>query len=84
MWQVLGAVKTEFDKFGEALDAVSKKIHQAGTKIDDVARRSRVMKRRLRDVEELPESEAQALLGPGAATEAEEEEDEADVLELVT
>jgi len=54
VWNLLAAVKTEFGKFGDALSAVKEKIDQASRKMEDVDVRSRVITRRLRDVEELP------------------------------
>jgi len=54
VWNLLAAVKTEFGKFGEALSAVKDKIDQASRKMEDVDVRSRVITRKLRDVEELP------------------------------
>jgi DNA recombination protein RmuC len=54
VWNLLAAVKTEFGKFGDALSAVKEKIDQASRKIEDVDVRSRVITRKLRDVEELP------------------------------
>jgi DNA recombination protein RmuC len=47
-------VKTEFGKFGDALSAVKEKIDQASRKMEDVDVRSRVITKKLRDVEELP------------------------------
>ena len=63
VWRTLGAVKTEFAKFGGALDAVHKKLQEASNKIEDTSRRSRVLSRKLRDVEALPAAESQGLLG---------------------
>jgi DNA recombination protein RmuC len=54
VWNLLAAVKTEFGKFGEALSAVKDKIDQASRKMEDVDVRSRVITKKLRDVEELP------------------------------
>src|SRR5438552_4140123 len=54
VWNLLSAVKTEFGKFGEALSAVKEKIDQASRKMEDVDVRSRVITKKLRDVEELP------------------------------
>ena len=54
VWNLLAAVKTEFGKFGEALSAVKEKIDQASRKMEDVDVRSRVIRKKLRDVEELP------------------------------
>jgi DNA recombination protein RmuC len=54
VWNLLAAVKTEFGKFGEALSAVKEKIDQASRKMEDVDVRSRVITKKLRDVEGLP------------------------------
>jgi DNA recombination protein RmuC len=62
VWKVLGAVKTEFSRFGDSLDAVGKKLEEASNKISDTSRRSRAMQRKLREVEGLPEPQAVALL----------------------
>jgi DNA recombination protein RmuC len=70
VWAVLGQVKTEFMKFGDALDAAKKSIDTAAKKFDDVGVRTRAIQRKLRDVQELPAPESpagldpQALLGP--------------------
>ncbi len=63
VWQVLGAVKTEFGKFGEVMDKVQKKLQEATNVIDTAKSRSNVIRRKLRDVEELPSAAAIALLG---------------------
>ena len=63
VWQTLATVKSEFGKFGVALDGVKKKLVEAGNKIDETSRRSRAMGRALRDVEALPSGDAHALLG---------------------
>jgi DNA recombination protein RmuC len=67
VWEVLVAVKTEFAKFGGVLDKVKKNLEQAGKTIDEAGTRTRVMQRRLKSVEALPE--AQRPL-PGLAAEA--------------
>jgi DNA recombination protein RmuC len=61
VWKVLGAVKTEFGKFGELLDGVKRKLDQASTNIEDAARKSRAIERKLQAVQELPVTEADAL-----------------------
>lgn len=61
VWKRLGEVKAEFLKFGGILDKVRKKLTEAANRMDDVSRRTRVINRRLRDVEVLPEA------GPGGA-----------------
>ncbi len=58
VWRLLGAVKTEFSKFGDILAGVKKKLDQASHTMDDAARRSRAIERRLREVEALPEASA--------------------------
>jgi DNA recombination protein RmuC len=63
VWQVLGAVKTEFDRFGGLLERAQKKIQEAGSAIDQARTRSGTMGRKLRAVQELPTAEAQDLLG---------------------
>ena len=54
VWNLLAAVKTEFGKFGDALTKVKDKLDQASSDMDKVATRSRVITKKLRDVEELP------------------------------
>jgi DNA recombination protein RmuC len=66
VWQVLAAVKTEFGKYGEVLEKVQQKLHEASNTIDKVSVRRRAIDRRLRGVEILPEMEAGAILSlPG-------------------
>src|SRR4029450_774306 len=67
VWNTLAIVKTEFGKFGEALSAVKEKIDQASRKMEDVDVRSRVITKKLRDVEELPSNPQPMLrnLWPG-------------------
>ena len=56
VWQVLGAVKTEFGKFGEVLDKVSEKLDQAQKQIEQTGVRSRAIQKQLRGVEAMPSS----------------------------
>ena len=67
VWRTLGAVKTEFAKFGTVLDGVKKKLDEASNKIEETSVRSRALGRKLREVEALPAGEAQKLLGDIAA-----------------
>ena len=62
VWQVLGAVKTEFGKFGDVLASVRSQTQTMLNTIDRAETRSRAMGRALKQVEALPESQAQALL----------------------
>ena len=63
VWRTLGAVKTEFSKFGTVLDGVHKKLQEASNKIEETGRRTRVLTRKLREVEALPLEDSQRLLG---------------------
>ncbi|WP_077035245.1 DNA recombination protein RmuC [Pelomonas sp. KK5] len=63
VWEVLGAVKTEFGKFGEVLAKTKKKLEEASSTIDAAEVRTRAMTRRLKGVESLPEELAQLKLG---------------------
>lgn len=63
VWKTLGAVKTEFGKFSTVLQGVKKKLDEASNKIEETGRRTRVMTRKLRDVESLPGIDSQKLLG---------------------
>ncbi len=72
VWAVLGSVKTQFAKFGDLLQGVQKKLQEASNKMDAVARQSRSIERKLRDVElpaELP------LFGPSASQDDADEGD---------
>ena len=62
VWALLGAVKTEFTKFGTVLDGIQKNLHRAATKIDEARRGTRTIQRKLSDVQELPAAESTALL----------------------
>ena len=70
VWEVLGAVKTEFAKFGDVLARTKKKLEEATNTIDQAQTRSNVMARRLKSVESLPEGRAAQLLLPDADEEA--------------
>jgi DNA recombination protein RmuC len=62
VWVLLGAVKTEFAKFGEALDAVQKKLGEASDKIDLARKGTRKIQRHLQDVQGASSPEAGKLL----------------------
>ena len=63
VWAVLGAVKSEFGKFGEALAHTKKKLDEASNSISKAETRTRQLSRRLREVEALPAGEAEQLIG---------------------
>jgi DNA recombination protein RmuC len=62
VWKLLGHVKTEFGKFGEALLSVQKKLDEASSKLGDVSKRKELMEKRLAGVEAMPEVEGTAPL----------------------
>jgi DNA recombination protein RmuC len=62
VWQVLGAVKTEFGKFGEVLAATKSTLERAAKNIDQAEVRTRQMTRKLKQVEQMPELQAQMLI----------------------
>ncbi len=62
VWQVLGAVKTEFTKFGDVLAKVKSQTETVLKTIDGAETRSRAMGRALKKVEALPDAQAQALI----------------------
>jgi len=67
VWMVLGAVKTEFGKFGDALAHTKKKLEEASNSIDNTERRNRALTRRLSGVDAMPAPEAALLIdGPVA------------------
>ena len=63
VWTVLGAVKTEFSKFGGLLEKVQKNLQSAGDQLEEVmGKRTRAIERKLRQVEQLPHEESQKIL----------------------
>ena len=72
VWNVLGAVKTEFDKFETCLTQTQNRLDQASRELDKlVGTRTRAIRRRLKNVTELSETETQKVLDIG--TDSEEE-----------
>lgn len=63
VWAVLGAVKTEFGKFGEALAQTKKKLDEASNSISKAETRTRQLSRKLKSVEALPAGDAEQLIG---------------------
>jgi hypothetical protein len=83
VWTVLGAVKTEFGKFGGVLDKVKKKLQEASNVVDTAQVRTRAMNRRLRDVEDLPVLDAEVLLLGQGAVHASADEEDGELIALV-
>ena len=63
VWKVLGAAKTQYDKFGELLAKARKKVDEAGKVLDEADHRNAIIQKNLRKVETLNSNEAQSLLG---------------------
>ena len=63
VWQTLGAVKTQFSKFGDLLAATKKKLQETANKIGDAETTSRQIERKLKSVETLSDSESVNLIG---------------------
>jgi DNA recombination protein RmuC len=63
VWQVLGAVKTEFEKFGDVLERSQQRLQQVNTELDTlIGTRTRAINRKLKDVERLDTPDAGKLL----------------------
>jgi DNA recombination protein RmuC len=75
VWTLLGAVKTEFSTFGAILDKTKKKLQEASNSIESAATRSRAIERKLRNVQNLPDTGATALPGEGVEPSADDEID---------
>lgn len=77
VWKILGAVKTEFGKFGGVLEKAQKKINEANKELDNlVGTRTRMMLSKLKKVEELPASESTNLIDNTIDLDSEENEKE--------
>ncbi len=72
--QVLGAVKTEFNKFGEMLEKVDKKLDEAKSSVERATGKSRTIRRKLRDVDGLSAEESQSLLPDSPLSEITEDD----------
>lgn len=76
VWSVLGAVKTEFDKFEACLTQTQTRLDQASRELDKlVGTRTRAIRRKLKGVTELSEAESQSVLGLTDGADAPEDED---------
>lgn len=76
VWNILGAVKTEFDKFGDVLSATQQRINQANAELDKlIGTRTRKIQSKLRNVVNLPDASSQEILG----IDLPEEDDAADI-----
>ena len=76
VWQILGAVKTEFGKFGGVLEKAQKKLNEANKELDTlVGTRTKMMLSKLKKVEELPTAESVELLGETIEIEEDENQE---------
>lgn len=62
MWKVLGAAKTQYEKFGDLLAKARKKVDEAGKVLDEADHRNSIIQKNLRKVETLDSSEAETIL----------------------
>lgn len=76
VWQLLGAVKTEFGNFGGILEKTQKKLQEASNVIEQAGVRSRAIEKKLRAVQELPKDEAVALIGQPNPLKLDQEDEE--------
>ena len=75
VWRILGAVRTEFDKFGGVLEKVKRQLNSASRTIEQTGVRSRAMEGKLRSVEQTPDGEAARIFElPALSEEIETEE----------
>ena len=63
--KLLGAVKTDFAKFNDTLEGIRKNLEAASNKIDEAAHRTRLIGKKLKEVQELPVQESDRMLGTG-------------------
>jgi DNA recombination protein RmuC len=64
VWQLPGAIKGEFDKYGDVVNSLARQLNAASNSVDSLGKRTRVMSRKLKDVEVLSDRQAaERLLG---------------------
>jgi DNA recombination protein RmuC len=81
VWSVLGAVKTEFAKFGGVLDKVKKKLESASREMDQAGRRTRAIERSLSEVQALPAAEAERRIAIDGLVLSDAEDDDVEPAE---
>ncbi|MGJ7602918.1 DNA recombination protein RmuC [Variovorax sp. LT1R20] len=72
VWKVLGAVKTEFERYGEWVARIKEQVAKASDTLDKADTRAKQMRLALRKVEALPEAQSQVLLPPTADSEGDD------------
>jgi len=78
VWELLAAVKTEFGNFGDVLAKTQKKLQEASNTIEQASVRSRVIERKLKNVQQLPKNEATALINETIENALDEDQPEAE------
>ena len=63
VWKVLGAAKTQYEKFGVVLAKARKKVEEAGKTLEDAENRNRIIQKNLKTVETLSADKAEQILG---------------------
>lgn len=76
VWKVLGAAKQQYDQFAAVFKKVRRKLEEAGNTLDEAERRNRVIRQKLKNVEEVGGTEAEQLLGMEAAAAEPDPEEE--------
>ncbi len=76
VWEVLGAIKTEFKNFEGILIKTKKKLDEASNVIDQAGIRSRAINKKLKNVEGLPQEQTSALLGDSLLEEKPTDDDD--------
>jgi DNA recombination protein RmuC len=76
VWQILGAVHSEFGKYNKVVETLSRQLNTAANSVNQLGIRTRAMTRKLKDVEKLPDGTAEAVLGPAFSQEAGEIEEQ--------
>lgn len=79
VWRVLGAIKTEFGKYGQAMESLRRKLQGAEKDLDKIVIRQRAINRKLTQVESLPQEDAQTMLGLVAPALQEDDFDDQDL-----
>lgn len=74
VWRLLGAVKTEFGRFGDLLDKTHKKLQEASNTIESASKKSRTIEKKLKKVQELPSTDATDMIDFDEEMEDESEE----------
>jgi DNA recombination protein RmuC len=78
VWEILGAIKTQFGVFGDILNKTKKKLQEASNAIEKASARSRTIERKLRTVQELPQEQVSEMFGDDIEMEPDEDKEKTD------